>query len=785
MTFIGPPPLRRFGIGALLAWSVAVPALSDAQQPHVLSAVSSYRLDNGLTVVLAPDSTAFHVSVELWLASGTRHDPKGQRGTAHLLEHVSAALAAPLDSEGRRRAAPLQANSNAQVRRDHARYFLLVDPSALDAALAMHAARLALRSEAITDSVVRAHADIVVNEGRGGELPVTEGLQPYWRLQIGTYGDAHPYGLLGETEQSVRSISAADLRAFADAHAAVGDAMLLVVGAFDVDSTRARIAARYGALPARASGAPRQWRALPATSTLRREMQRAISGSSRLTRRFAVPPLGESALEHAEIALRLAADRWGRDAKALLRQPPRVTVEPGMLASDLTINAELADGSAIVAASRLLDQALSAVARGDTVGLGEARAEGTATMLGLLDALGFQRSRSEQLGEATFFAGDPAVAGQRLDRLHRADRSDVMNGAREWLVGRGYELALAAPPSKPAVIASGTLASDAPMRFGTPPLRTLALTHDTIVGDVRLLVTKMSALPLVRATIVTAPSGSADASVSSSGVGASVTRQRAVDDLDGLWRWIASTPRVRRGTSIYVTGAIEPAQAAQAIARAIATWPRQQVARLGGNETGTTSPFSPPSTLPQPLVPGVHAVEAPGRVQTELRLELRVPTATADDEIVARIFRRRLTTALNTRLRTERRWSYGANSRAVVEGDSSRIVITAEVQSDRVRESLQEAEAVVRAFADGVSAMPSPDVLAEGMRQELLLDHSTLADIESSLRTDLAAGRTVAWQSALLARIQRMNAEDLTRARRFADWSRMSVTLTGDPQAVR
>lgn len=772
MTFICPPLLRRFGLVALLGWSVAAPATSDAQQPQVLAAVSSYRLANGLTVVLAPDPAAFHVSVELWLASGTRHDPKGQRGTAHLLEHVSAALAAPLDPEGRRRVVPLQANSNAQVRRDHARYFLLVDPSALDAALAMHAARLALRREAITDSVVRAHADIVVNEGRGGELPVTEGLQPYWRLQIGTYGDAHPYGLLGESEQSVRSISAADLRAFADAHAAVGDAMLLVVGAFDVDSARARIAARYGGLPARASSQPRQWRVLPTAPALEREMQRAISGPSRLTRRFAVPPLGESALEHAEIALRLAADRWRRDAKALLRQPPRVTVEPGMLASDLTINAELADGDAIVAASRLLDQALSAVARGDTVGLGEARAEGTATMLGLLDALGFQRSRSEQLGEATFFAGDPAVAGQRLDRLHRADRTDVMNGAREWLVGRGYELALAAPPSQPAVVASGTLATDAPMRFGTPPLRTLAPTRDTMIGDVRVLVTKMSTLPLVRATIVTAPS---------SGASASATRQRAVDDLDGLWRWIASTPRARRGTTIYVTGAIEPARAAQAIARAIASWPRQQAARNGGNETGPTTGSSSPPTL----VSGVRSVEVPGRVQTELRLELRVPTATADDEIVARIFQRRLTTALNTRLRTERRWSYGASSNAVVAGDSSRIAITAEVQSDRVREALQEAAAVVRAFADGTSAMPSPDVLAEGMRQELLLDHSTLAAVENSLRTDLAAGRTVDWQSALLARVQRMNAEDLARARRLADWSRMSITLTGDPQVVR
>lgn len=90
----------------------------------------------------------------------------------------------------------------------------------------------------------------------------------------------------------------------------------------------------------------------------------------------------------------------------------------------------------------------------------------------------------------------------------------------------------------------------------------------------------------------------------------------------------------------------------------------------------------------------------------------------------------------------------------------------------------------MRAFADGTLRLPDHQVLAEEIRQELLLDHATLASIEGSLRADLAAGRTVHWRSLLLARVATTNAEDVARARRLADWSRMTITLTGDPQTL-
>jgi predicted Zn-dependent peptidase len=738
------------------------PAILSAQAPPFLDAVTRYRLPNGLTVVLAPDSQAVHTSVELWVPAGSRHDPVGQRGTAHLLEHISAALSASIDTAGLRRSGPRFANSNAQVRRDHARYFLLVDPSALDAALAIHAARLALDPIAITDTVVRANADIVVNEGRTGTAePTTAGIQPFWRLQQGAYGIDHPYGLVGETEGSVRSITATDLQRFTRARASVRDAILLVVGDFDREGARSLIAARFGGLPPGVGVEVRATRLLPVRRAWRREQQVALSGPSRLTRRFVVPPLGEPALEHAELALRAVLVEWRRLAGDALKTPPRLALEPGQLASDLTVDAELVDGPAVTRASSMLEMAIANIARAGgaavTTALPEARAEARAALLSLLDGLGFQRSRTEQLGEGTFFADDPLLAGRRLDRFTTTSAAEVSAAAGAWLLGAGYELGLAAEQVSAPVTASRP---DAPIALDATRSRRLAISLDTIVAGVRLLVTPKHSLPLVRATVVTAPDDTLRP--------ADATRQRARGDVESLWAWLADMRRSRARTTIYLTGALDQALAIRAMTAAVRNWPAGRAP-------------TPPERIA--LTPGVRVESVPAqgdvRAQARLRIEWRVPTRDAAEELAARIARRQLATLLNSRLRGELRWSYGANGSAVTEGDSTRFAVTADVQPDKAREALVEVEQVVRRFGEGRTRTPALAALAETMRQELLLDYSTLAGVESALRADVGAGRRAGWSALLLARVEQLAEADLAAARALARWERAAVSLTG------
>jgi len=47
-----------------------------------------HRLDNGLKVVLAPDPSVPVVATNLWYGVGSRNEPVGKTGFAHLFEHM-------------------------------------------------------------------------------------------------------------------------------------------------------------------------------------------------------------------------------------------------------------------------------------------------------------------------------------------------------------------------------------------------------------------------------------------------------------------------------------------------------------------------------------------------------------------------------------------------------------------------------------------------------------------------------------------------------------------------
>lgn len=284
------------------------------------------------------------------------------------------------------------------------------------------------------------------------------------------------------------------------------------------------------------------------------------------------------------------------------------------------------------------------------------------------------------------------------------------------------------------------------------------MTRDTVVHGVRLVVTETRSLPLVRASVSTTSSDSVRV--------ADATRQRAREDVASLWPWIASLKRPRAGTTIFLTGAIDMASAARGVAGSIGRWP-------AGNP--------PLAARRPPVVPGVRIDAQPmaGNAQAQLRVEWRVPTRTPTEELMARVARRQVSQALNTRLRTELRWSYGANGAAEDEGDSTRIIVTAAIQPDRARAAIAEAERTVRAVVDGATDASTAGPLREAMRQEILYGLSSSSRIEGALKADLAAGRRPGWRAELLATVDRLSLGDIHAARSLVDWSRAAVHLTG------
>ncbi len=50
--------------------------------------VTEYRLPNGLRVLFVPDESVANVTVNLTVLVGSRHEGYGEKGMAHLLEHM-------------------------------------------------------------------------------------------------------------------------------------------------------------------------------------------------------------------------------------------------------------------------------------------------------------------------------------------------------------------------------------------------------------------------------------------------------------------------------------------------------------------------------------------------------------------------------------------------------------------------------------------------------------------------------------------------------------------------
>src|SRR5476649_754070 len=55
---------------------------------RTVEGITEYKLTNGLSVLLFPDTSAQNVTVNITYLVGSRHEGRGEAGMAHLLEHM-------------------------------------------------------------------------------------------------------------------------------------------------------------------------------------------------------------------------------------------------------------------------------------------------------------------------------------------------------------------------------------------------------------------------------------------------------------------------------------------------------------------------------------------------------------------------------------------------------------------------------------------------------------------------------------------------------------------------
>jgi predicted Zn-dependent peptidase len=210
------------------------------------------QLDNGLRVVVSPDPGVSVVGVNLWYDVGSRHEPAGKTGFAHLFEHLMFEGSMHVaKSEHMRLVQGCGGSLNATTNPDRTNYFETVPAEHLELALWLEADRMGGLVPALTQETLDNQREVVKNERRQRYDNVPYG-DSWLRLLPLLYQPGHPYH--HATIGSMADLDAADLDTFRDFHAtyyAPNNAVLTVVGDADPAEVFALAEKYFGALPGR------------------------------------------------------------------------------------------------------------------------------------------------------------------------------------------------------------------------------------------------------------------------------------------------------------------------------------------------------------------------------------------------------------------------------------------------------------------------------------------------------------------------------------------------------
>jgi len=230
--------MKRFVMFFAAAFALAACATSSAPQGEggaLQVAPLEYTLrtlPNGLRVYAMPDANTANVSVQVWYDVGSKDDPIGRSGFAHLFEHIMFKATRNMPSETfDRLTEDVGGYNNASTWDDFTNYFEVVPANHLERILWAEADRMG--SLVVDDAIFDSERDVVKEELRQRVLASPYGPLFYLYLPQANY-TVHPYGRPGIG--SIEELDAAtveDVRAFHATYYRPDNAVLVVSGNFD------------------------------------------------------------------------------------------------------------------------------------------------------------------------------------------------------------------------------------------------------------------------------------------------------------------------------------------------------------------------------------------------------------------------------------------------------------------------------------------------------------------------------------------------------------------------
>jgi zinc protease len=391
-------------------------------------------LPNGLEVYAAPDHTTPTVAINVWYHVGSKDDPAGRSGFAHLFEHImfkGTKYTKPETID--RLTEDVGGFNNAYTADDVTVYYEVVPSNHLERLLWAEADRMATLN--VDDKNFRSEREVVKQEylqrveaepyGRFGEEIIKKSFtdHPYKRPTIGNIPE-------------LNAATIDDVRAFHSTYYRPDNATLVVVGDFDPAQFDAWVDKYFGPIPKPTTAIPRVTIKEPSRKAEQRltEYETAIPLPA-----LAVTYLGPAARSEDALALELAQEILaGGDSSRLYQK----LVYEKQLAQSVEFAADLREDVGLLIFQVILASGKS-MAETQKALFGEIEklaaepvtaAELTKAKNRLLTARLHDRETSEgkaaALAEAAVILGDAERVNTELDRLQAVTAEDIQRVAR-------------------------------------------------------------------------------------------------------------------------------------------------------------------------------------------------------------------------------------------------------------------------------------------------------------------------------------------------------------------
>jgi zinc protease len=420
-------------------------------------------LSNGLRVLSAVDKSSPTVAIQVWYKVGSKDDPEGRSGFAHLFEHIMFKSTKNMKSEMMDRLTEdVGGMNNAFTADDVTVYFEVVPSNYLETLLWAEADRLS--SLTVDDANYKSERDVVKEEFGERVLSPPYG-KLFYLLEQKSFSK-HPYRRPGiGSIEDLDAASTEDVRAFHSTFYRPDNATLVVVGDFDPKQLDAWVDKYFAGIPKPNKPLPRVTVKEPERTG---EMRFVEFGQNvplpAVAFTFLVPPKASedsSALRIAESIL--SSGESSRLYRALVyEQQVAQSVNAG---ADLREDVSLFSFLGILASGKKpddLERALMAEIKkmhDAPVSAAELEKAKNQIITNQLRERETNNGKALALGDAAVLLGDPNRANTDIERLSKVTAADVQRVMRKYLTDTNrlviYYLPESLRPAKPAAEKTG------------------------------------------------------------------------------------------------------------------------------------------------------------------------------------------------------------------------------------------------------------------------------------------------------------------------------------------